>query len=141
MKKSIKNLFLLLLLPICFACSNEEPAPVTTELSFEEKMLGTWQLVDRVPHGIEFCELSNFIRFSPPNEFLVELNISDDAGGCRSASTSGTWKYLENNQVEIHITGIEGNSIVEITFLDNAKALKLVHDPSGESSTETYAKQ
>lgn len=130
-----------MLLPICFACSNDESTSAANEPSFEEKIMGTWQLIDRIPNGIEFCERSNILRFSPHNDFFIELNISNDVGGCRSASVSGTWTYLGNNQVEINLEKVEGNSIFEITFSNNARILKLVDDSIEDISTKTYTKQ
>lgn len=140
MKNSMKNLFLFLLLPFCFACNNDDD-PIVPEVNFEEKIVGTWQLIGREPNGVEFCELSNIFQFSQEGQLFLEVFISDDNGGCRSASASGTWDYLGGNKIEVDLAGVEENAIAEILFFDNYTAFKLIGSSNEEGHYETYAKQ
>lgn len=135
-----KSMFLFILLTFSFSCSNDNPT-IVEESTFQEKLIGTWQLTNRSPNGIEYCERSNTLRFSENNEFYIKMFISDDMGGCRSASTYGTWKHLEGNKIEIDFEGVEENSFFKIKFSDNSNTLKLVDDLNEDISTETYTKQ
>ncbi|HET8809433.1 MAG TPA: lipocalin family protein [Flavobacteriaceae bacterium] len=139
MKNSIKKLLLLLLVSFCFSCSNDED--IAPAVNFEEKIIGTWQLMGREPNGIEVCELDNIIRFSENGELFVKVFIGDTPGNCQSASRSGTWSYQGNNFIEVDLTGVEENALVNILFFDNYTAFKLIQENAEEGHYETYIKQ
>ncbi len=138
MKISIKNLFLLFLLPFCLSCNSEDDD--VKPVNFEEKIIGTWQLIDRKPNGIEYCELSTNIEFSQEGGFSLEAFMGDQSNECQSASISGTWSYLGDNKIGIDTPGIEETTKLIIDFFDSNTAFKL-KEPDNTDQYEVYAKQ
>lgn len=136
---SRKNLILVLLLPFLLSCNKDDDGS-TISATFEKKIIGTWNLIGREPHGIEYCELSTNMQFFQEGEFSYELFIGDTPGECESASISGTWSYLGDNQIEFNPAGIEENTVLIIEFFDNDTGFRL-KELDNSDEYEVYAKQ
>ena len=137
MKNLKKSSFLFLILLFCLSCSNDDNNKPS--VNFEEKIIGKWNLVDRVPNGIEYCELTNYVQFSQDGDFHLQISIGDEPSACQTASSNGTWLYLGNDQVEIDLSGVEENTVLIVDFFDNYTAFDLKTEDSQQY--EVYAKQ
>lgn len=125
----MKKLVLLLLVPICFACSKEDdPAPAKD--LFETKLIGTWQFHKMVEDG-EVIEMGPCIS-QTTYEFTKDgfLNVTSffpnelDDKECEEVRLTGFWEYMGENKIKYTAKDDPTDSDVqEFVFSENYTVL------------------
>lgn len=118
------------------ACSDDDDH-VVEPLDFAEQTLGKWRLTDRIPHGVEYCELQSTIEFKEENELHVVVYNGDEPGNCDFFERDGTWEYEDRNKMKIQLNGEEPN-YVWVNFGEGLNSIELNED--GTEVIEIFGK-
>lgn len=124
---------------LLLSCSND--GNENHSASVEEEIIGTWKLVDRSPNGIEYCEMENILELSEGGSFFGSFYIGDNVDECESATVTGNWSVMENDQLEIIFNGGEVITVVlDVNFSQNLNRLELSNNYGNETTTEIYVR-
>lgn len=134
----MKYLFLLLLLPFCFSCSNDDENydSNATLISPEEKLIGTWQYFKYEEGGFSWeldeCEKQITYQFFETGELTAELYLKNNADECLHQTAFGHWVYLSSkDKFEIGLDAT-GTSKVKVVFSENNTVLTINNIHEGE---------
>ena len=121
---------------ILIACSNDDDQTVEP-FDMNPQTLGTWSLRDRIPHGLEFCELQTTIEFKEEQDLHVVVYNGDEPGDCDFFESGGTWEYIDGNKMRIQFDS-QAPIYLWATFENNINTMHLTYDES--EITETFVK-
>lgn len=133
--KTIKFFLCALLIGMCFiSCSDDKDAG-SKSIDPKKAIVGTWSLRDRIPHGIEVCELQTTFQFAGDYSVEIEIYNGDEPDDCKSITIYGEY-YLQEENLVLEREGYE-NIVFELSFQEGGKRMEL----SDGELTEIYIKQ
>lgn len=125
-----------------FSCEND----IEDTAIEKDKLLGTWELRNRTPNGIEYCE--RFSRFTFEEDEYLEyiLAYGDEASACEEVLLFGTWEFLnvEENEIFFEVSSEDQSFAATQTFtyrfLDE-ETMEITYQVEEITGVETYKKQ
>lgn len=143
MEMYLKKILFSLVLIGTVACSSDDDTTIVDDgIAFEEKIIGDWQLIERMPGSVEYCELSNTIQFREDQELTLHFFTGDVEEECQGPELDGEWEYLGDNRIQFNLNGFEDNAILEINFSANNTRMEIQNISDEENDiVEVFAKQ